>query len=246
MCIRDRDYDKKRLKKTGLGSSSCVVVVTVSSILALYNVINDHEVSQFVGNIAKRIEDKTSGESTELCDEEYAGQILNLLCQTANALAQNKIGSGFDISTCLYGNQIYTRFPRDSLSSLLTIINQDEGNLEGSISELVKKKYKDFRWITQPVALNKEIQMFMLEFAMSTDTRVSVGNLTKFLDSHPDESTRTFCKTDHQFTHLVVFQRPNLCRARENTCRRFAKRSQRRILIARILDCCARNIGGTC
>lgn len=48
--------------------------------------------------------------------------ILHILCQTANAIAQNKIGSGFDISAAIFGNQVYTRFPVKEVEALIEAV----------------------------------------------------------------------------------------------------------------------------
>lgn len=39
--------------------------------------------------------------------------LLNFLAQLTNIIAQNKIGSGFDIATAVYGTQLYYKFGKD-------------------------------------------------------------------------------------------------------------------------------------
>jgi len=51
----------------------------------------------------------------------------------ANSIAQNKIGSGFDISSAIFGNQVYSRFPVkevevlvDAVRGIFTLISNEK------------------------------------------------------------------------------------------------------------------------
>jgi len=48
--------------------------------------------------------------------------LLHILCQVANSIAQNKIGSGFDISSAIFGNQVYSRFPVKEVEILVDAV----------------------------------------------------------------------------------------------------------------------------
>lgn len=50
-------------------------------------------------------------------DSDFA--LLNFLSQLTNILAQNKIGSGFDIATAVYGTQLYYKFGKDIIEKNL-------------------------------------------------------------------------------------------------------------------------------
>lgn len=88
--IKFLDY-KGTPSKTGLGSSACVIVVIVEGIL----------------------NELLRGE------EEITKDVVNVLSQVSNIGAQNKIGSNFDISTAVYGSQLYKNIlPRRAFSAI--------------------------------------------------------------------------------------------------------------------------------
>ena len=41
------------------------------------------------------------------CLDQYSEEEVNCLSQVANIAAQNKIGSNFDVSTAVFGSQLY-------------------------------------------------------------------------------------------------------------------------------------------
>lgn len=62
-----------------------------------------------------------------LLKEFYEYPLLHILAQLTNIIAQNKIGSGFDISTSLFGSQNYTRFPESLIpKELIENINNNK------------------------------------------------------------------------------------------------------------------------
>jgi ERG8-type phosphomevalonate kinase len=46
--------------------------------------------------------------------------IIHNLAQISHCAAQGKIGSGFDVSSAVYGSQVYTRFSPQLISNLLS------------------------------------------------------------------------------------------------------------------------------
>ena len=55
--------------------------------------------------------------------------IIHNLCQFCHSLAQGKIGSGFDVSSAVFGTHIYKRFSPSIISPLLS--KADKNNLYG-------------------------------------------------------------------------------------------------------------------
>ena len=43
--------------------------------------------------------------------------VVHVIAQTAHCIAQGKVGSGFDVSSAVYGSQRYVRFSPEVLSS---------------------------------------------------------------------------------------------------------------------------------
>lgn len=48
--------------------------------------------------------------------------IVHVIAQTAHCIAQGKVGSGFDVSSAVYGSQRYVRFSPEVLSSAQVIL----------------------------------------------------------------------------------------------------------------------------
>ncbi|KAL3844453.1 hypothetical protein ACJIZ3_001856 [Penstemon smallii] len=90
---------KPEVAKTGLGSSAAMTTAVVAALLHYLGVVNLPSV--------------TSGHIQE--NEEL--DIVHIIAQTAHCIAQGKVGSGFDVSSAVYGSQRYIRFSPKVLSS---------------------------------------------------------------------------------------------------------------------------------
>lgn len=73
-----------KMKKTGLGSSAALVTSLCAALLQHFNVA---DVSSKQGR-----------------------EILHRVAQYCHCLAQNSIGSGFDVASAVFGTHLYTRF----------------------------------------------------------------------------------------------------------------------------------------
>lgn len=86
---------KPEVAKTGLGSSAAMTTAVVAALLHYFGVVNLSLLST---------------ESSEL-------DVVHMIAQSAHCIAQGKVGSGFDVSSAVYGSQRYVRFSPDVLSS---------------------------------------------------------------------------------------------------------------------------------
>ncbi|GAB2296058.1 hypothetical protein Dimus_030195 [Dionaea muscipula] len=99
---------KPEVAKTGLGSSAAMTTAVVAALLHYLGVINlsvpanDH------------LREKNG--SVDLA-------LVHIVAQTAHCLAQGKVGSGFDVSSAVYGSQRYVRFSPDVISSAQVAVN---------------------------------------------------------------------------------------------------------------------------
>lgn len=87
----------ENVKKTGLGSSAALVTSIVAAILSHLNLI-----------------------SSEMAPKDLL--LVHNIAQYSHCLAQGKIGSGFDVSSAVYGSQIYRRFEASELSKNLAMV----------------------------------------------------------------------------------------------------------------------------
>lgn len=109
------EHNNPVVAKTGMGSSAAMTTSLVASLLEFFQVIN-----------------LENGSHRDL-------EILHNLAQLAHAIAQGKIGSGFDVSSAVYGTQVYERFDPSILNACLpsdvssrtiyeTVMNQSAWN----------------------------------------------------------------------------------------------------------------------
>lgn len=88
---------KVHVAKTGMGSSAALTTSLVGALLEWFGIVN-------LNNDILNVEHK---------------RIVHNLSQLSHAIAQGKIGSGFDVSAAVYGSQIYTRFSAEGFTSCM-------------------------------------------------------------------------------------------------------------------------------
>ena len=88
---------KPEVAKTGLGSSAAMTTAVVAALLHYLGVVDLSPLSKYEG-------------SADL-------DVVHIIAQTAHCIAQGKVGSGFDVSSAVYGSHRYVRFSPDVLSS---------------------------------------------------------------------------------------------------------------------------------
>ncbi|XP_072987582.1 phosphomevalonate kinase, peroxisomal isoform X1 [Typha latifolia] len=93
---------KPEVAKTGLGSSAAMTTSVVAALLQYLGVVN----LPFSGKVLS--DGKAADADLDL---------VHVIAQSAHCLAQGKIGSGFDVSSAVYGSQRYIRFSPEVLSS---------------------------------------------------------------------------------------------------------------------------------
>jgi phosphomevalonate kinase len=88
---------KPEVAKTGLGSSAAMTTAVVAALLHYLGVVDLSSLSK---------------------DERPVDvDMVHIIAQTAHCIAQGKVGSGFDVSSAVYGSNRYVRFSPDILSS---------------------------------------------------------------------------------------------------------------------------------
>jgi phosphomevalonate kinase len=88
---------KPEVAKTGLGSSAAMTTAVVAALLHYLGVVDLSSLSKDEGPVDV--------------------DMVHIIAQTAHCIAQWKVGSGFDVSSAVYGSHRYVRFSPDILSS---------------------------------------------------------------------------------------------------------------------------------
>ena len=92
---------KPEVAKTGLGSSAAMTTSVVAALLHYFGVVNLSSL------------DKDLHQEKDIVDLD----LVHIIAQSAHCIAQGKVGSGFDVSSAVYGSQRYVRFSPEVLSS---------------------------------------------------------------------------------------------------------------------------------
>ncbi|GAB4834794.1 hypothetical protein Ancab_033062 [Ancistrocladus abbreviatus] len=92
---------KPEVAKTGLGSSAAMTTAVVTALL------------HYLGVIDLSVSDRISEDL----------DLVHIIAQTAHCIAQGKVGSGFDVSSAVYGSQRYVRFSPNVISSAQVAVN---------------------------------------------------------------------------------------------------------------------------
>lgn len=161
---------KPEVAKTGLGSSAAMTTAVVAALLHYLGVVN----------LSSSIDQQHDGDL----------DMLHMIAQSAHCIAQGKIGSGFDVSSAVYGSQRYVRFSPEVLSSAQVAVK--ETPLQEVITGILKGKW------------DHERAMFSLPPLMTlllgepgtggSSTPSMVGAVKKWQKSDPQKSQETWKK----------------------------------------------------
>ncbi|KAL8138791.1 hypothetical protein V2J09_004792 [Rumex salicifolius] len=102
------DNCKPEVAKTGLGSSAAMTSAVVAALLHYLGTVN------------------LLASTRNPCDESSGNKdldMVHIIAQTSHCIAQGKVGSGFDVSSAVYGSQHYVRFSPDVISSAQVAAN---------------------------------------------------------------------------------------------------------------------------
>ncbi|KAH6803419.1 GHMP kinase family protein [Perilla frutescens var. frutescens] len=164
---------KPEVAKTGLGSSAAMTTAVVAALLHYLGVVNLP--SEFSGPLEG---DKVSADL----------DIVHIIAQTAHCIAQGKIGSGFDVSSAVYGSHRYVRFSPEVLSSA-----QDAGQeIEEAMGNVLKANWDHER---TKFSLPPMITLLLGEPGTGGSSTPSlVGAVKKWQKSDPQNSLETWKK----------------------------------------------------
>ncbi|WVN86055.1 phosphomevalonate kinase [Cryptococcus depauperatus CBS 7841] len=154
--------------KTGLGSSATLTTSLIASLLVQLGVI--------------------TLTSDGAIDEHHLDRI-HAISQLAHCEAQGKVGSGFDVSSAVYGSHLYTRFSPDILKSLMGIPPFSFNFLEAIKPSKWDNKVNSFR-------LPKYLQLLLADVDAGTDTPKFVVKVLKWREINKEEATDVWTRLD--------------------------------------------------
>ncbi|XP_059275586.1 phosphomevalonate kinase, peroxisomal isoform X2 [Lycium ferocissimum] len=165
---------KPEVAKTGLGSSAAMTTAVVASVLHYLGVVN----------------------LSSLADVD----VVHVIAQTAHCIAQGKVGSGFDVSSAVYGSQRYIRFSPEVLSSA-----QNAG-MATPLTEVIDDVLKA-KWDHERTKFSLPPLMTLLlgePGSGGSSTPSMVGAVKKWQRSDPQDSLETWRRLSEGNSALEV------------------------------------------
>ncbi|XP_062073462.1 phosphomevalonate kinase, peroxisomal isoform X6 [Humulus lupulus] len=181
------ENSKPEVAKTGLGSSAAMTSSVVAALLHYLGVV-----------------DLAHVKGTADLD------VVHIIAQTAHCIAQGKVGSGFDVSSAVYGSHRYVRFSPKVISSAQVAIKG--APLGEVVIEILKGK-----WDHERTKLSLPPLMNLLLGEPGTggsSTPSMVGAVKKWQKSNPEKSQETWTKLSEANSALET-QLNTLCKLAE-------------------------------
>ncbi|KAI8048454.1 Phosphomevalonate kinase [Thamnidium elegans] len=158
--------------KTGLGSSAALTTSLVAALLLHFEVV-----------------------SKEFMDKEK--KLIHNVAQFVHCLAQGKVGSGFDVSSAVWGSHQYKRFHPDILTPIMDE-NVDQKLLSSSVDA------DNLNWDNQvvPFQLPPGFDLMLADIDAGSHTPTLVGKVLNWKKTKPEESNLVWNQLG-QFNLLV-------------------------------------------
>lgn len=164
----EKENSKPEVAKTGLGSSAAMTTAVVAALLNYLGVVD--------------LEVYGGAHHEENLD------VVHIISQMAHCIAQGKVGSGFDVSSAVYGSQKYVRFSPEVISSAQNAIRVLP--LEEVIADVLKGKWDHER---TKFSLPPLMNLLLGEPGTGgSSTPSMVGAVKNWQKSNPQKSSETW------------------------------------------------------
>ncbi|KAJ3228933.1 phosphomevalonate kinase [Chytriomyces hyalinus] len=162
--------------KTGLGSSAAMITSLVASLLVHFQAISIQ-----------------TGSS-----DEKDIQFTHNMAQFVHCLAQGKVGSGFDVSSAIFGSHLYRRFDPELISGLMARCESVgiERVTANEILEVVRDKMWDSQ--VQRVQLPPGVRLMLADVDAGSSTPKLVSGVLGWRKANPKEADSLWKELDKE------------------------------------------------
>ena len=164
-CPKDLTTGKVIVNKTGMGSSAALVTSIVGALLSFFGAVS-----------LPFLDEETIHETDGLGKQRGDGlRIAHNLSQICHCYAQGKVGSGFDVSSAVYGSHVYTSFSKGIINRLLEDVELRNKTVQDGLGlglsetnssklfELVIDTDKKWDCTVQPINLPEGLELLMAD-----------------------------------------------------------------------------------
>ncbi|KAF9433014.1 phosphomevalonate kinase [Entomortierella beljakovae] len=155
----------KEVSKTGLGSSASLITSLVSAL--------------FIHFGASSLQDNNNDDGTR------GKTFLHNTAQFVHCLAQGKVGSGFDVSSAVWGSHTYRRFSPEILQEVMH--HEAKDNIPALI-KILDPKQTPWDNVVTPFKLPLRLHIMLADIDAGSHTPTLVSNLLKWRKTKPEES----------------------------------------------------------
>lgn len=156
--------------KTGMGSSAALITSLVSALLLHLGAIP-----------ASSFSDPSSD----------GRRLAHNLAQYVHCLAQGKVGSGFDVSSAVFGSHIYTRFAPGVLTDLM-----GDDSTSQPLLPVLSPLNQAWNYRVQPFQLPPLTRIMLADVDAGSDTPSLVGKVLKWRNEDADRANALWAALD--------------------------------------------------
>ncbi|CAM9218971.1 unnamed protein product [Chrysoparadoxa australica] len=161
---------KVELHKTGMGSSAALITSLVGCLAQALQMVQLPEMGA------------SEGAKSSPADEVRLKRdmlVVHNLAQVCHAVAQGKVGSGFDVSAAVYGSHVYTRFPKSAIEGVISLPPDDPAGAAALCSVV---DLPDWGAVVEPVALPEQMMLLMGDVCGGSATPSMVREVLRWRD----------------------------------------------------------------
>jgi len=161
-CPKDSE-GKVIVNKTGMGSSAALVTSIVGALLQFFG----------ASSLPTMMHGQTSPDADGQTKHKEGLRFAHNLAQICHCYAQGKVGSGFDVSSAVFGSHVYTRFSKGVINNFIEDVELQNKTVQDGLSlsetnssqlfELVIDADRKWDCTVQPINLPDGLELLMAD-----------------------------------------------------------------------------------